>query len=116
MARGAIHVVERCVVVRNQAHDPGHLVRVHVQETGVGIEGGAAPFAAAVEAGKHDRASLARRREEPGVELPEPGQHRRMRLRRPRRQHVFGEMLPREWRWFYRVGLRIGELLAVNCR
>src|SRR5213078_3772177 len=52
VATGAIVVVERRVVVRNQPYDPRHLVRIHVQEGGVRVERRAAPFGAAVEAGK----------------------------------------------------------------
>src|SRR5581483_10055532 len=56
VARGALRVVERRVVVRDQLDDPRHLVRVDIQERGRGIERRAAPFRAAVEAGEHDRA------------------------------------------------------------
>ena len=64
VAGRALAVVERRVVVRDQLDDPRHLVRVDVEQRALGIERRAAPFGAAVDAGKDDRALERRRREE----------------------------------------------------
>ena len=98
MARRAVGVVERRVVVGDQLDDPRHLVRVDVEQSGIRIERRATPFRAAVEPGEHDRALERWRREKAGLELPEPLEHGRVRLGRASRQHRLGEALPRKRR------------------
>src|SRR5207247_478852 len=78
VARRALAVVERRVVVRDQLDDPRHLVRVDVEQRRVRVEGRAAPFGAAVDAGKDDGALERGRREESLRVLPETRQHRRV--------------------------------------
>ncbi len=114
MATGAVHVVQRGVVVRNQPDDPRHLVRVHVEERCLRVERRTAPFRATIEPWKHDDPALGRRREHAGSELPEPFEHRRMGLRRPAGQHRLGQPLARERRRLERIGLGLGKLLALD--
>ena len=116
MAGRALAVVERGVVVRDQPDDPGHLVRVHVQERRLRIERGPAPFGAAVDAGKDDRAVERRRREEPLAHAAELRQHGGVRLGRARGYHRFGQFLARERRRLERVRLPLRQQLAVDRR
>ncbi len=74
------------------------------------------PFGTAIETGKDDDAALGGSREHAGTELTEARQDRGVGFRRPPRQHVLGETLPRERRRLERLGLRFGELLAFDFR
>ena len=83
----------------------------------VRIEGGAAPLGPAVDAGKDDEALGRRRREERTAPVAaELGQHRGVRRRRARRQHLLGQVLAREGRRRGRMPLRRGRLFALDGR
>ena len=77
----------------------------------------ASPFAAAIRTGHQHRSSQARRSENAvGIQSLQPRQHRRMRLRRSIRHHVFRERLPRvRWRLDW-IGLHFRKLLAIQRR
>ena len=117
VAGRALRVVERGVVVRDQLDDPRHLVRVHVEQAGC--------------RDRTPRRPTPRRRRSPGKTIvpssdggsnmpdfivAERVEHRRVRLGRARRQHVFGEALPRERRRLQRMRLRRRRELAVDRR
>src|SRR5205823_8707575 len=89
MTAGAVRRVERLVAPRHELEQPCHLVGVHVEETGLGIEGRPAPLTAAVDAGKDDDALVVRWIERIlGSKFLEKLERRRMRGRRARRQVV----------------------------
>src|SRR5207248_5206913 len=69
-AGGSVHLCARAgssnsCHLRRLAHrcNPGNVARVHVDDSGFAVDGGAAPFAAAVEPGQHDGTSATGRRE-----------------------------------------------------
>ena len=99
-----------------QRVEPHHLVRVHEQQTGLGIERGPAPFRTAVHPRKaHGVFADARRDELPAADhLPELRQHRRVGLRCPCRQKVFGQPLSREGLRLDRERLCLGRVFAGN--
>ena len=102
---------------RHQTHYPRHLVRVDVQHRRLGIEGRAAPFRPAVQAGEHDRALQARRDELTAApHRSESLQHRAMCLRRTIGEHVLGQSLARERLGYERERLRIGGHLTLDVR
>ena len=121
MAGGAVPLVERLAglgrpvghLPLGELHRPRHLVGVHVEQAGSRIERGAAPLAAAVHPGKQDRALRARRVELAALAQLQPGLADGLGgLRRPRRDQVLGEALPRERRRQRRQDLRGRGLLA----
>src|SRR5437762_973681 len=70
MTAGATGLVQtpatrRILWLLDQPQNPRHLVRVYIKQSGFRIERSAAPFAAAVEAGKDYGAHQTRRRELP---------------------------------------------------
>src|SRR5690349_21259835 len=83
-------------LVLDEVRSPGHLVRVHVKESRLRVERGAAPFRSTVEPGEDDRLLVNSKRHElrASVERPETLDSPLVRLRSPIRQHILRQRLP----------------------
>src|SRR5262249_53570137 len=85
-------------VVSRERTRPGEIIRVDIQETALRIKRGSAPFRAAIEAGEHYGFFADRQGYELSAtaELSEFFNRPCMRCGCTRRQHVFGQKLPRK--------------------
>ena len=116
MAARAVGSVQRLVTAWHELQQPCHLVGIHIQQPGPGIEGWPSPFTAPIDTGEDDRALgdvrrlVGMRR----VVLIEGLQRSRMRRRGALREIVTCERLARECRRHRRKTLRGGRTLAVE--
>src|SRR5579864_6130074 len=118
-ALGKINLAAARVLVQlrplDQPQDPGHLVRVHVQQTAGGIEGRATPFSGAIKTREYDRTfqtwwdKLAR-----ATNLVKLIEHGLVCLGCPLREHLLSQDLARERRRLEGKGLLGRGLLAVH--